>query len=167
VGIIFKHNDTLIMNNKTIAFKINKLGFRGHMVVFFMNKSDEISFPTISMISKLTKEQALAVLQKASSWYAFGIFILLNKNLQEDKDIILTAITRATNLNHALSIISIIHNLLKKDPNFVNNIADRLISTYAISNPAKLMRILQENLFFTEEEATTMMEKIKDKPSIQ
>ncbi len=161
------YNDRLIMKNKTIALKTYKLGFRGHMVAFFMNKSDEIAFPTISMISKLTKEQALGVLQKTSSWYAFGVFLLFNPKLQEDKDIILSAIHKATKLNHALSIISIIHNILKQNPNLANNIADELINNHTITEQPRLMRILQDNLFFTEAEATEMINKKMDKPSIQ
>lgn len=160
------YNDRLIMKNKTIALKTYKLGFRGHMVAFFMNKSDEIAFPTISMISKLTKEQALGVLQKTSSWYAFGVFLLFNPKLQEDKDIILSAIHKATKLNHALSIISIIHNILKQNPNLANDIADVLINKHTLEQQ-QLLRILQENLFFTEAEATEMINTKKDKPSIQ
>lgn len=159
------YNDRLIMKNKTIALKTYKLGFRGHMVAFFMNKSDEIAFPTISMISKLTKEQALGVLQKTSSWYAFGVFLLFNPKLQEDKDIILSAIHKATKLNHALSIISIIHNILKQNPNLANDIADVLINKHTLEQQ-QLLRILQENLFFTEAEATEMINTKKDKPSI-
>ncbi|MEI7941653.1 MAG: hypothetical protein WCH76_00605 [Candidatus Riflemargulisbacteria bacterium] len=155
------------MKNKTIALRNYKPGFRGFMVKLFMNKFDEIAFPTISMIGKLTKEQSLAVLQKASSWYAFGIFLLLNKKLQEDKEIILSAIHQATNLTHALSIISIIHNILKQNPNLANSIADELINKHTMAEQTRLMRILQENLFFTEAEATEMINKKLDKLSIQ
>ncbi len=167
MGIIYIYNDKLIMKNKTIALKTYKFSIRVHMIVFFMNKFDEIAFPTISMIGKLTNEEALAVLQKSSSWYAYGIFLLLNKKLQEDKKIILSAIHQATNLNHALSIISIIHNILKQNPNLANNIADELINNHTIAEQPRLMRILQDNLFFTEAEATEMINKKMDKPSIQ
>ena len=149
------------MKNKIIAITNNKTSFLDKALLFLIEiiieKSNYYGTTTGLLLAKLQKEQALALLQKTSSWNAQPIFELLNKTLQEDKEIILSAINKTATISSAISIISLIHNVLKKNPNLANYIADALINKYGINYQIRVKNILQTYLFFTEEEAKQMM----------
>ncbi|MDD4527979.1 MAG: hypothetical protein PHF25_08105 [Candidatus Margulisbacteria bacterium] len=159
------------MNNKTIAMKHYKLSFQKWMqaeiVSFFIrSKSNTITQPSISMIGKFSKEQALAVLQKTTSWYAYGVFLLLNEKLKDNKEVILAALKRTTEISHALSIISCIRTELRNSKALTREIANTLLVLYGTKNQILLEKVLQDKLFFTKEEVRIMIAEIKAKQNI-
>ncbi len=163
----------MFMNHKLVAINENILGLRSRTKVWIVlkciQKHNELTFPALSLIPKLSKTEVIAVFQQATSWFTFAIFSLLKPEFQNDKELILNALKNIDTLNHAQAIISHINNKLLIKDNLRKDIADILILKFLVNKELKIRTaetrlahikyMLVYLLNFTKEEAEALVEK--------
>ena len=125
------------MNNKVVAMKENKLGFKGWLISLellgihnhFLTHVilDKIQLAQ-KIIPRLKKEQVLALLQQAKSHEGevVKIFKNLNKFFKNDKEIVLTALSKVSDLYSIEEIMGLAGEDVRKNKDIMKVVLNKV-----------------------------------------